>query len=466
MLNRKFTPFVVSRTLVSLIILILVAYGDVQAGKLFTMDTASFSQRGGLVYQEIYFLIQRDRLKFVQAVDGYEAEYQIDVKILASDSVLTETSWQVVDRALKLDDIRPTQKLPDLVAFNLQPGKYIVESNILDLKSEVNYPESLQLNLKTFPEDTVALSDIVLAIKLQKGGEGSKFYKNGFLVIPNSDRIYGIDLDMLYYYSEVYNLKPSDADYWIDRSVLDDAKHLVSRLPQKQRKKAAPSLVEVDGFSIASLNSGTYYLQMKVTDSETEQSATKLAKFFIYRPGDFKEEGGVITRTGPTPFETEVSNYNEDELNAAIEELKMLVSDSDWRIIESLNDEGKRQYIINYWNERDPQPMTAINEYRQIFEERKRQADEKYGIWDTPGWKTNRGRVWILYGTPDDIEYHPHDPSTRSYEIWFYDSVEGGVQFVFVDRNGFGDFRLVHSTKKGELYRPNWFEEEAMIRKQ
>ncbi|MBU1651241.1 GWxTD domain-containing protein [bacterium] len=436
------------------------------AGKLFTMDAASFSQRGGLIYQEIFFLIQRDRLKFDQAVDGYEAEFQITVNVIVGDSTLSTTSWQIVDRALKLEDIKPTQKLPDLVAFNLVPGSYTIEGHVLDLKSEANYTEILKLDLTSFPEAELAISDIVLAMKLQKGGEGSKFYKNGFLVIPNPERIYGTDMDMLYYYVELYNLQPSDADYFVERTILDDAKQLVSRLPQKTRQKVGASLVEVDGFSLETLNSGTYYLQLKVTDSETEQSASAMAKFFIYRPDDFKDEGGVITRTGPTPLETVIRSYNEAELETAIAELKMLVSEGDWRLVEGLNEEGKRQYVINYWNERDPQPMTAVNEYRLVFEKRKRQAIDKYSIWDTPGWKTNRGRVWIVYGTPDDVEYHPHDPSTRSYEIWFYDSLEGGVQFVFVDRNGFGDYRLVHSSKKGELYRSNWFEEEAMIRKQ
>ena len=49
----------------------------------------------------------------------------------------------------------------------------------------------------------------------------------------------------------------------------------------------------------------------------------------------------------------------------------------------------------------------------------------------------------------------------RAYKIWFYDQVEGGVEFVLVDRLGFGNYELVHSTKKGEIYNPDWFAREV-----
>jgi hypothetical protein len=49
--------------------------------------------------------------------------------------------------------------------------------------------------------------------------------------------------------------------------------------------------------------------------------------------------------------------------------------------------------------------------------------------------------------------------------LWNYDSIEGGVYFVFVDHSNFGDFRLVHSTKNGEPNRPNWFDQEAAIQR-
>ena len=70
--------------------------------------------------------------------------------------------------------------------------------------------------------------------------------------------------------------------------------------------------------------------------------------------------------------------------------------------------------------------------------------------------RPTRGRVVIMYGTPDDIERHPSETETRPYEIWSYNNIQGGVIFVFVQRNTAGDYELVHSTHRNELHDENW----------
>jgi hypothetical protein len=72
------------------------------------------------------------------------------------------------------------------------------------------------------------------------------------------------------------------------------------------------------------------------------------------------------------------------------------------------------------------------------------------------GWRSDRGRVYILYAEPDEIERFPSSENAKPYEIWYYHQIEGSVQFIFVDRTGFGNYRLVHSTKRGELQDEEW----------
>jgi len=59
----------------------------------------------------------------------------------------------------------------------------------------------------------------------------------------------------------------------------------------------------------------------------------------------------------------------------------------------------------------------------------------------SPGWKSDRGRIYILYGRPDEIERHPMEIGLKPYEIWHYYS--SSHTFYFVDENGYGDYRLV-----------------------
>ncbi len=71
--------------------------------------------------------------------------------------------------------------------------------------------------------------------------------------------------------------------------------------------------------------------------------------------------------------------------------------------------------------------------------------------------KTDRGRILILYGQPNEIERHTNSMDTDPYEIWNYYSLDGGSEFIFADRNGFGRYELLHSSYYKELQNPNWY---------
>lgn len=435
-------------------------------GQLFTMDAARYRQRGGLVYLEIYFMVQRDQLQFTKVANGFEAAFQISVEILAQDSLVASSSWEVGDQVLRMEDITPRQKLPDIAVFNLFPGKYKIKGDVTDLKQSVTYSRALDLSLKAFPEDELSMSDIVLATKLQKDDQESKFQKNGFLVIPNPEHIYGASLPMLYYYTELYNLHPGEGEFLIERELLDDNQRIVQNLPKKRRAKIGESVVEVDGLSVASLKSGTYFLKFYVQDQDTKGEISNQIKFFIYNPTDFTSEQVVTIPERISHYEMEVQKYSEEKIEDEISELKYLLSESEFRSTGKLNSEGKKNFLVRFWRERDPNPATEANEFRLLFAERMELANQKYGTLGHTGWKTDRGRIYILYGDPTNIEYHPHDQTMPSYEIWYYDNIEGGVQFVFLDRKNIEDYRLVHSTKSGELFRPNWMELESTVIKQ
>lgn len=123
-------------------------------------------------------------------------------------------------------------------------------------------------------------------------------------------------------------------------------------------------------------------------------------------------------------------------------------------------DEEREKFIENFWRRRDPNPDTEENEYREEYFERIAYANEHFtsGI---PGWKTDRGRIYIAWGKPDGIESHPSGGSydrpsyegggsttTYPFETWFYrhlDGVGDGIEIEFVDPTGTGEYRLARS---------------------
>jgi GWxTD domain-containing protein len=134
-------------------------------------------------------------------------------------------------------------------------------------------------------------------------------------------------------------------------------------------------------------------------------------------------------------------------------------------------DEERENFIENFWRRRDPDPDTEENEFREEFYERIAYANEKFtsGI---PGWKTDRGRIYITWGKPDSVESHPSggsyerpsyegggNTSTYPFEIWFYrhlDGVGDGIEIEFVDPTGSGEYRIARNANEKDalLYVP------------
>jgi len=84
------------------------------------------------------------------------------------------------------------------------------------------------------------------------------------------------------------------------------------------------------------------------------------------------------------------------------------------------SDDARYQFIERFWEQRDPTPGTPQNEFRDEHYRRVAYANERFRSAD-PGWRTDRGRTYITWGPPDQIESHPSgDASSGPFEIWRY----------------------------------------------
>lgn len=128
-----------------------------------------------------------------------------------------------------------------------------------------------------------------------------------------------------------------------------------------------------------------------------------------------------------------------------------------------VTDEELNNFLITFWKKRDPDPTTPENEYKDGFVKRFTYANVYLG-----GWQTDRARVFILYGAPDEIvnETMNNLPANiyADYEIWVYDKMtahselvnifsttaRGKVKFVFANKMGFGVKEQIYSTEDNE----------------
>ncbi len=123
-------------------------------------------------------------------------------------------------------------------------------------------------------------------------------------------------------------------------------------------------------------------------------------------------------------------------------------------------DDEREKFIEEFWRRRDPDPDTDENEFKEEYYERIAYANEHFAS-GIPGWRSDRGRIWIMYGKPDERETHPSGgpydrPSyegggmttTYPFETWFYRYLPGvgsGIEIEFVDPTGSGEYRIARN---------------------
>jgi len=127
-------------------------------------------------------------------------------------------------------------------------------------------------------------------------------------------------------------------------------------------------------------------------------------------------------------------------------------------IYPSLSVGRKRDYLRRFWARRDPTPGTPENELENGFYARIAEANRRFREGDAlriPGWRTDRGRIFIKYGPPDEVLSRPRPPATLPYEVWKY-TRQRRLKYCFVDVTRFGTYALVWTTDEHERSEPNW----------
>ena len=140
------------------------------------------------------------------------------------------------------------------------------------------------------------------------------------------------------------------------------------------------------------------------------------------------------------------------------EDVRWIISDQELQAFKSLgNDEERDQFIEQFWLRRNPNPDSPENEYREEHYQRIAYANEHFAA-GKPGWKTDRGHIYISFGKPDSIDSHPSggnyerpmeegggSTSTYPFEVWHYRYLAGigdNVDIEFVDTCMCGDYHM------------------------
>jgi GWxTD domain-containing protein len=185
----------------------------------------------------------------------------------------------------------------------------------------------------------------------------------------------------------------------------------------------------------------------------------------LTRPIDAKQK-----KKNERAFKQEVSKVYKKWLD---EDVIYIITDEERAAFKQLsNDEERDNFIEAFWQRRDPTPDTEENEYKEEHYQRIAYANEHFAA-GVPGWRTDRGRIYIVFGKPDEIDSHPSggtyerpmeegggETSTFPFEDWRYRYIDGIGQEVimeFVDTCMCGEYHMTldRSEKDALLMTPN-----------
>ena len=427
------------------------------------MDYARFRAPQDLVHLEASVSIIRHELTYIPADDGrFRAIFDVSLIAQQVNDTVAVHSWRNSNYVDSLSQITEGQTLFSTGALQLGEGEYFITVKVKDHASGTIGEKRQKVTIIPFSDDTLELSNIQLAASITSGAAAGQFVKNNYKILPNPMALYGTSLPMLYCYLEIYNLQfDSDdeaGDYSIQYSVeTTDGKQMRS-WPIKLKNKPGSSAVEVSGINIITLQSGTYYFVAEVEDEANGEKVKSKKKFFIYRKGEKIALQQQVAQTPAGSAGLDADRYkisSEEDLDKEFAYVRYISTDKERDLWKKLNADGKRQFLIEFWAERDPSPNTPANEYKQQYLDLVATANQLFKS-TREGWKTDRGRILLTYGAPDDIERNAFSQDTRAFHIWHYFEMQGGVQFIFVDIQGMGDFNLVHSTAYSELQDFDW----------
>lgn len=431
------------------------------------LDLAVFRYDSTQAYVELYTGVEAASMRFLPRSDGpgFWARLEFELEVLKSAERVLHDQWRLQVPIDSLGQVRAGQQVIDVYRFLLPPGAYQLRLLVRDESDPVDRRQLLERDLLVpdFARPMPRISGITLASRVERSEEAqNRFYRNGLLIYPNASALFGSTLNTMYYYVELYHLDRTpalssgqyEALVYLSEANTDRPLEAYTR---RLTRPVKPIDVLVGGFDVGGLPTGAYVLRVLALDANRQPVAVAAKRLYVYNP---QVRAPEISSTQPAAFASSLfAHMEEAELQRSFDYASVIATETERRTFRRLQSlEEKRQFLYEFWLRRDPNPSTPLNEAYQEYMNRVRYVNERYSVKNREGWRTDRGRVYLKYGPPNNIQPYYYNPDTVPYEIWEYYNIpgEGPGMFVFADKTGFQDFQLIHSTVSGEVKSADW----------
>jgi GWxTD domain-containing protein len=392
----------------------------------FYVDLASFydppSKKTRL---EVYYKIQNDQLTFIKTDQDYQASYELRVLVLKKGRQVTGASREEKYPVSSYQEtISPSDFIINQLSLEVAPGKYEAQVTLIDTKVQKGFSLNLPFSIPDYSTKEMAISDLEFAQEVTATVAGSQFNKADLRVVPKVNQHLQPGLDSLRFYLEVYSNKAQPVE--IELVTLNQWEKRMSKSSEMLNPQKG-LLALVRSIPVRDLPPGRYTLRATILGSSQTVLAETKQDFLL---------------------EWTIDYYVRHDFKEAIDFLRYLATGEEIKTLKRTPPDKQVQAWQDFWKSKDPTPETPENEVQEEYYRRMRFANDNYSTWSRPGWKSDFGLVYIKYGEPDEIDRHPYDQASKSYEVWYYYQLR--KVFTFLD-DGYGEYRLLYPYD-GDIY--------------
>lgn len=386
--------------------------------KMFNLDVLNFySAEGTKSRVDIYVEVPLDKVEFKRSKTDKSAfitKFDLTIEVKDKNDVVVYSNVskeEITTLETKQEYLMQNSQILTRNMF-LQPGEYKVRVAMYEQNTKNRYEEDKKITVKDYASMPLSISDVMIVSRLSSE-TGKK------LITPDVARNVGT-MDTFYLFYYVYK-NPEDKPIDVNCKIFDGENKEV--YTEKQT---------------INFSGGATFQNQIFVKVPTEN--LNYGKFTV----EISAASGSESAIEKTYFENENSDFplplkNIDDL---IGQLQYIAKDEEMTYMrDGKNDAEKQKRFLAFWKKKDPSPNTKRNEVMQEYYNRIRIADKLFSTMYTKGWRSDMGMVFIIFGQPDNIDRHPYEMDSKPYEVWDYYSLNR--QFIFVDENGFGDYRLM-----------------------
>lgn len=376
-------------------------------------------------------------------------------------ALLNEKWWSGAPASFRVPDAYGMEPL----RFKVSPGEYTLTVSVTDSVSGRTASTSTAVAGYT---EAPALSDLLVANNMRLVAPNDTTTLPGelsrgtmrFVTSPE------VTLDALKpviaFMVEAYAAGEATATTSLSVTTSDGSRQIYSLAPFEQTIPAGGGVIRGQ-FPLDGLPEGHYTLIAKVASQG--RVATVTAPFSVGSLDAAIQRDLAAKNAQKGLDESYFGSMGEDDLDAAAEVLTLIAKPDKLAVYKPRGDGAltvlaKRQFLIDFWRARDETPDTPVNEARIRFYDAIAYANDQYGETGRngrPGWKTDKGRIFVKHGKPNDAQSFVQGQGSPPFEIWRY--TQGRPQYyIFADQNNFGNFRLIKTNDLTESSAPNWCE--------